>query len=86
LVLLVKFYQYFISPLLGRNKCRYYPTCSQYLIISLKNFGLFSGLFLSIKRILSCHPFSKRDAFDMPIKVKTYSNNYCKTNIANEKI
>ena len=52
---LIKIYQFIISPILG-NSCRYMPTCSEYTIDALKNFGLFKGLFLSFKRIISCHP------------------------------
>ena len=52
---LIKGYKFLISPLLG-NSCRYYPTCSEYSIEALKTFGFFKGLFMSTKRILSCHP------------------------------
>ena len=55
-IYIIKFYQYFISPLLG-NRCRYLPTCSHYYIESLKTHGLIKGSVLGIKRILSCHPF-----------------------------
>ena len=55
-ICIIKFYQYFISPLLG-NRCRYLPTCSHYYIESLKTHGLIKGSVLGIKRILSCHPF-----------------------------
>jgi uncharacterized protein len=48
-------YQKLISPLLG-PRCCYYPSCSQYSIIAIKRFGVFYGLYLSIKRIISCHP------------------------------
>ena len=51
----IKFYQYIISPFLGNN-CRYIPTCSEYFIDSLKEFGFLKGSFLGLKRILSCHP------------------------------
>ena len=44
-----------ISPLLGHS-CRYLPTCSEYSIDALKEYGFFKGLLISIKRILSCHP------------------------------
>ena len=44
-----------ISPLLGQS-CRYLPTCSEYSIEALKTYGFFKGLFMSVKRILSCHP------------------------------
>ena len=47
-----------ISPLLGSN-CRYNPSCSTYSIEALKKHGLMKGGKLSIKRILSCHPFGK---------------------------
>ena len=56
IIYLIKFYQLTISPLLGKN-CRYSPTCSNYCILSLKKYGLIKGTYLSIKRILSCHPF-----------------------------
>ena len=55
LIKFIKAYKYFISPLLGHS-CRYLPTCSEYSIEALKTFGLFKGLYLSLKRILSCHP------------------------------
>jgi len=55
LILIIKFYQYFISPYCPSN-CRYLPTCSEYLIDSLKLNGIFRGSFLGIKRILRCHP------------------------------
>ena len=54
-IIIIKAYQFFISPLLG-SKCRYLPTCSEYTIEALKEYGLIKGLFKSLKRILSCHP------------------------------
>ena len=55
LIKVIKGYKYLISPLFG-NSCRYLPTCSEYSIDALKQFGFVKGLFMSIKRILSCHP------------------------------
>ncbi len=55
LIKLIKGYKYLISPLFG-DSCRYLPTCSEYSIGALKEFGFAKGLFMSIKRILSCHP------------------------------
>ena len=52
---IIKLYQYIISPYLGNN-CRYLPTCSEYFVDSLKEFGFIKGCILGIKRILSCHP------------------------------
>ncbi len=56
-LLLVKFYQCFISPMLGQ-RCRFHPTCSYYAIEALNSHGLLIGGWLSIKRILKCHPFN----------------------------
>ncbi len=53
---IIKLYKFFISPFLG-NSCRYMPTCSEYSIEALNTFGFLKGLYLSLKRILSCHPF-----------------------------
>ena len=55
LIKLIKGYKFILSPLFGQS-CRYLPTCSDYAIESLKEFGLAKGLCMSIKRILSCHP------------------------------
>lgn len=55
-ILLIKFYQYSISPLLGAN-CRYTPTCSAYSIESIKKYGPIKGAWLSVKRFLSCNPW-----------------------------
>ena len=55
LIKLIKGYKFLISPLIG-NSCRYLPTCSDYCIEALKSYGLFKGSYMSLKRILSCHP------------------------------
>ena len=55
-VFIVKAYQNIISPLFPPT-CRYTPTCSEYAIQSLKKYGLFKGVYLSIKRIVNCHPW-----------------------------
>jgi putative membrane protein insertion efficiency factor len=52
---LVRFYQLFISPILG-PRCRFYPSCSHYTIDALKQHGILCGGWLAIKRIFSCHP------------------------------
>ena len=67
LIKFIKSYQFLLSPLLGQS-CRHYPTCSDYSIEALKTYGFFKGLFLSIKRILSCHPWGQ-GGFD-PVKKK----------------
>ncbi|MDO4225481.1 MAG: membrane protein insertion efficiency factor YidD [Bergeyella zoohelcum] len=69
LVILIKFYQYAISPLLGKN-CRYQPTCSQYMLEALKEHGIFFGLKLGILRILRCHPWGGKGYDPVPKKEK----------------
>lgn len=56
LIFLIKGYRKYISPLLGPN-CRFQPTCSQYSLEAVEKYGFFKGGYLSIKRILKCHPF-----------------------------
>ncbi len=56
LILVIKSYKYFISPLLG-NRCRFLPTCSEYFIEALSAHGLIRGFKLGTKRIFKCHPF-----------------------------
>lgn len=56
LLWLVRFYQIVISPLTPAS-CRYSPTCSHYTVDALKKHGAFKGGWLSLKRILSCHPW-----------------------------
>ena len=67
LIGIIKVYRMFISPYLSPS-CRYLPTCSAYAIDCLKTYGLIKGLFKATKRILSCHPFSKREGFDPVVK------------------
>ena len=55
-IVLIRFYQYVISPILG-PKCRYTPTCSHYALEALQKHGPVKGLWLAIKRISSCHPW-----------------------------
>jgi len=56
LILIIRFYQKFISPLKGPT-CRFYPTCSTYSIEAIKKYGPIKGSYLSLRRILKCHPF-----------------------------
>ena len=55
LIIIIRGYQKFISPLFP-SKCRFYPTCSTYFIQALEKYGPFKGTYLGIKRILRCHP------------------------------
>lgn len=55
LVFLVRGYQLFVSPLLG-PRCRFYPTCSQYAAEAFQTHGAIKGMWLTLRRILRCHP------------------------------
>ena len=56
LILLVKFYRVCISPLKPAPTCRFTPTCSQYALEAFEKYGPLKGLYLSVRRILRCHP------------------------------
>lgn len=54
-ILPIRGYQRFISPLLG-PRCRFHPSCSQYAIEAVQTHGGLKGLWLALRRILRCHP------------------------------
>ena len=55
LIGLIRFYQRFISPFTVPS-CRFYPSCSEYTIQAVKEYGFLVGAFLALKRLLKCHP------------------------------
>jgi putative membrane protein insertion efficiency factor len=57
LLLLVRAYQVAISPLLGGNNCRFYPTCSNYAMEAIRVHGALKGSALAGKRLCKCHPW-----------------------------
>ena len=57
IIFLIHLYQ--VTPLHSHSACRFRPTCSQYMIDSLNEYGLFKGLKFGFKRILRCHPFGQ---------------------------
>jgi len=62
MILPIRFYRYFVSPMLGPS-CRFQPTCSAYAIEALKKHGPLAGFWLSVRRIARCHPLGG-DGFD----------------------
>lgn len=67
-ILLIKFYRYFISPML-LPRCRFNPTCSQYGLEAIQVHGAIKGSYLTIKRILKCHPLHEGGDDPVPPKV-----------------
>jgi uncharacterized protein len=61
-VLILRFYQRWISPAFGQ-RCRYYPSCSEYAVQAIQRFGILRGLVLAGWRLLRCNPWS-RGGFD----------------------
>ena len=70
LLLPIRFYKACISPMLPPS-CRYVPTCSQYAIDAIQIHGPLKGLWLTVKRILSCHPWGGSGYDPVPIKTPT---------------
>lgn len=66
LIYLIRLYQK--APLSSHNKCRFIPTCSNYMIEAIEEYGSIKGVYLGIKRILRCHPFTKKYGYDPVIK------------------
>lgn len=64
---LIRFYQKSISPL-KKPCCRFTPTCSQYAIEAISEFGAFKGSFMALWRILRCNPFCKGGYDPVPDK------------------
>jgi len=65
-LVLIKIYQWVVSPILGPNKCRFTPTCSHYAAEALKKYGPFKGGWLAIKRISRCHPWGGKGYDPVP--------------------
>lgn len=76
LIILIKFYKLAISPYLP-SSCRFYPTCSEYSLEALQEYGALKGGWMSVKRIFRCHPFNKGGYDPVPCKHvhKTNSDN-----------
>ncbi|NME98884.1 membrane protein insertion efficiency factor YidD [Aneurinibacillus aneurinilyticus] len=69
LIFIIRFYQRFISPLLPPS-CRFYPSCSHYGLEAIQRFGALKGGWLTVKRLLKCHPFHPGGIDPVPEKKK----------------
>jgi putative membrane protein insertion efficiency factor len=56
LIALIRLYQYLLSPWIGHH-CRFFPTCSNYAVDAIERFGAMRGAYLTIRRLLKCHPW-----------------------------
>lgn len=65
LILPIRFYKRFISPLFPPC-CRFYPTCSTYALQAIERFGAVKGLYLAVSRLLRCHPWSRGGIDEVP--------------------
>ena len=63
----IKFYRFFVSPLIGSN-CRFYPTCSTYSLEAIEVHGAFYGSWLTLKRIARCNPLGGHGIDPVPPK------------------
>ena len=71
-ILLIRGYQKFISPFLG-VRCRFYPSCSQYAVLAISEWGLFRGVWLTARRLVKCGPWHE-GGYDPPPRKKSDEN------------
>ncbi|MEW6039103.1 membrane protein insertion efficiency factor YidD [Methylococcus sp. ANG] len=68
LIALIRLYQYLLSPWIGHH-CRFFPTCSNYAIDAIERFGAMRGAYLTIRRLLKCHPWHHGGIDPVPEKL-----------------
>jgi len=61
----IRVYQRFVSPLLG-DRCRYHPSCSHYMVQAIERHGALRGMYLGVRRLLRCHPWSPGGFDEVP--------------------
>lgn len=66
-VALIRFYQLTLSPILGAS-CRHTPSCSQYTLEAIQEWGVFKGIWMGTKRISRCHPWGTHGYDPVPKK------------------
>lgn len=73
-ILPIRFYKRCISPMLP-NRCRFYPSCSNYAMEAILTHGIFKGGLLATGRILRCHPWHEGGIDPVPAPVNNLQNN-----------
>ncbi|MCK0525522.1 MULTISPECIES: membrane protein insertion efficiency factor YidD [unclassified Anaerobiospirillum] len=69
-ILMIRTYQKLLSPLLGQH-CRFYPSCSQYTLEAIQEWGLAKGMWLGARRIGRCHPLNEGGIDPVPRRSDT---------------
>jgi putative membrane protein insertion efficiency factor len=69
----IRVYQRLVSPMLGR-RCKYYPTCSEYAVGAVREFGVVRGIALASWRLLRCNPWSA-GGVDYPAQQRMFRRN-----------
>lgn len=64
----IKYYQEEISPELGKGKCEYTPTCSEYARIAVEEHGVMKGSYLAVRRLLRCNHLSSGGHDPVPVR------------------
>ena len=73
IIIPVRLYQILLSPLLGKN-CRFNPTCSNYMLQAVREWGPLYGSWLGLKRIVRCHPWGGHGDDPIPRKIRKDSD------------
>lgn len=76
----IRAYQYLISPMFGNN-CRHTPSCSQYMIDAIKEWGTVRGVWLATKRLMRCHPWGTSGYDPVPLKIQNEKAGSDRSNI-----
>ncbi|SKC52680.1 membrane protein insertion efficiency factor YidD [Ohtaekwangia koreensis] len=74
-ILPIRFYQLAISPLLGSN-CRHTPSCSQYTVEAIQEWGVVKGIWLGTKRIARCHPWGTHGYDPVPKNTQAHNTDH----------
>lgn len=73
LIYLIRIYQ--IIPFTGHKMCRFYPTCSEYMIEAIDRFGTWQGIKMGLKRIKRCRPYGDMGYDPVPLKEENFEKN-----------
>ena len=81
LIFFVRIYQYTLSPMLGQ-RCKYYPSCSNYAIDALREYGAIRGSGMAAWRLLRCNPFSNGGYDPVPPRHRDCEQDHAKSNVS----